>query len=65
MGNSFNLCVDNKSVSKLEILSDDTGISDDYKKKTKSDEVLKVLVPEKIGASAKNYTKGQVKVIVL
>ena len=70
MGTAANLCVNNRYVSTTEMILDnsidDPAVSEDYKRKTKTDEVLKMLIFDKFknSHSPKTYTKGKVKVSV-
>ena len=70
MGTVTNLCVNSKNVNNGEMILDnsvnDPATSDDYKKKTKTDEDLKVLVVDRLRtkSSQKTYTKGKVKILV-
>ena len=69
MGTTANLCINRRYVSTDE-LSIDTGrdeaVSDEYKRKTKTDDTLKMLHSQKVSAlnSPKTYSRGNVKVSV-
>ena len=69
MGNKCAECIQNQTTNKHEISTEkeDLIISDDYKRKTTSDEALKYFLSKRLleSHSPRSYTKGSVKISTL